>query len=261
MAGPNIQAPPEAEEKEDWLVTYADAITLLMAFMVMLVSFSKIDIPLYEEVAAGIENEIGGSKRISTTELIKLDVEDVVYTMQADEVVSVGTDDDGIVIELASSAFYRPGSAHIRDQALPVLEKMAKTLLAPRYHNFLLEVEGHTDDDPISTATFPSNWELSAGRATRVVRFLIEQGMDSARLKAVGYGESRPKVPNRTADGAPNRENQATNRRVAIRVYPMSMEERREMQRQATVQELIEEAPDEHATPGAGDPGETAPAR
>ena len=61
MAGPNIQAQEEEEIKEDWLVTYADAITLLMAFMVMLVSFSKVDIPLYEKVAAGIKNEIGGT--------------------------------------------------------------------------------------------------------------------------------------------------------------------------------------------------------
>jgi chemotaxis protein MotB len=261
VADPNIQAQEEPEEKEDWLVTYADAITLLMAFMVMLVSFSKVDIPLHEKVAAGIAEEIGGSKNVSTTELMKLDVEDIVYTMQADEVVSVGTDDDGVVIELASSAFYKPGSADIRDEALPVIGKMAQSVMAPRYRNFMPEIEGHTDDDPISTAKFPSNWELSADRATCVVRFLIEQGMDSARLKAVGYGESRPTVPNRTADGAPIRDNQAENRRVNIRVFPMSMEERREMQRQSTIQDLIEEAPAEDASPATGAPGELAPAR
>ena len=140
---------------------------------------------------------------------MKIDVEDVVYTMGVQDEVSVGTDDDGVVIELASSAFYKAGSADIRDEALLVLEKIAQSLMAPRYRNFMLEIEGHTDDDPIHTATFPSNWELSAGRATRVVRYLIEQGMDSERLKAAGFGASRPKVANRTADGAPIRENQA----------------------------------------------------
>ena len=261
MAGPNIQAEKEEEIKEDWLVTYADAITLLMAFMVMLVSFSKVDIPLYEKVAAGIKNEIGGTTGKPTTELLKIDVEDVVYTMGVQDEVSVGTDDDGVVIELASSAFYKAGSADIRDEALLVLEKIAQSLMAPRYRNFMLEIEGHTDDDPIHTATFPSNWELSAGRATRVVRYLIEQGMDSGRLKAAGFGASRPKVANRTADGAPIRENQAENRRVAIRVFPMSMEERREMQRKSTIQELIEEAPAEDASPASGAPGDLAPAR
>ena len=69
-------------------------------------------------------------------------------------------------------------------QAIPVLEKIAKTVLSPRYKNYVLEVEGHTDDDPISTPVFPSNWELSAGRASRVVRFMTDAGMEADRLKA-----------------------------------------------------------------------------
>lgn len=196
---------------ESWLATYADAITLLMAFFVMLLNFSKIDIPKFEEAAAGIANEIGmGQKEQSSPiSIMKFDMQDVVYEMQADEVVEVETDDKGITIELASSAFYKPGSADLRDQALPVLKTMADMFKAPKYKYYNIEIEGHTDDDPISTVRYPSNWELSAGRASGVVRYFISQGIDMERMKAVGYAETQPKLPNRDADGNPIKENQS----------------------------------------------------
>ena len=135
----------------------------------------------------------------------------------------MATDDKGVVIELASKAFYKPGSADLTDQAIPVLNQLTQTLLAPNYTNYQIEIEGHTDDDPISTARYPSNWELSAGRATRVVRFLIEKGMTPQKLRAIGLADTDPKVPNRTADGTPIPQNQADNRRVNVRIFPMSL--------------------------------------
>ncbi len=224
MAAP--KAPKEEEIKEDWLVTYADAITLLMAFFVMLLTFSKFDIPAFEEAAAAIAGKISDKPKVSPTAEMMIDIQDMVYNMQADEVVKVEKDRKGVVIELASSAFYKPGSATIRDEAVPVLKEIADMLAAPRYATYNVEVEGHTDDDPISTRLFPSNWELSSRRATRVVRFFIEDGMQPLRLKAVGFAETRPKLPNRDANGVPIPENQAENRRVLIRVFPMSLEER-----------------------------------
>jgi len=221
--------PPPEDHKEDeaWLTTYADAITLLMAFFVMLLNFSKIDIPSFNEVAAGIANEIGmGSKESNPIALMQEAIVEVVYEMQADQVVKVATDDKGITIELASSAFYQPGSAEFRPEAIPVLQQIGALLIAPRFMAYVVEVEGHTDDDPIHTAMYPSNWELSTGRSTRVVRYFIELGMDYRRLKAVGFAETRPKVPNRNKDGTPIPENQAENRRVVITVYPMSLTER-----------------------------------
>ncbi|MBT4463957.1 MAG: hypothetical protein HOC60_04670, partial [Rhodospirillaceae bacterium] len=156
--------PPEQQpEDESWMTTYADAITLLMAFFVMLLNFSKIDIPRFEEVAAGIANEIGmGTKEVMPISMMQESIVDVVYEMQADEVVDVQTSDEGITIELASSAFYKSGSADFREEAIPVLTKIGKLLLAPRYVAYMIEIEGHTDDDPIHTAMYPSNWELSS---------------------------------------------------------------------------------------------------
>ena len=233
----------DAPLDESWLATYADAITLLMAFFVMLLNFSKIDIPKFEEAAAGIANEIGmGQKEQSSPiSIMKFDMQDVVYEMQADEVVEVETDDKGITIELASSAFYRPGSADLRDQALPVLKTMADMFKAPKYKYYNIEIEGHTDDDPISTARYPSNWELSAGRASGVVRYFISQGIDMERMKAIGYAETQPKLPNRDADGNPIKENQSENRRVIMRIYPMNLDEREKLLRKDELREIAAE--------------------
>ena len=90
----------EVEEKEDWLVTYADAITLLMAFMVMLLTFAEYDMPAFETTANAIKNNLTGQDSTSPTQLLRIDVQDVVYNMQADQVVKVETDKKGIVIEL-----------------------------------------------------------------------------------------------------------------------------------------------------------------
>lgn len=227
--------PPLSDDDDDsnaWLLTYADAVTLILAFFVMLISFSRIDIPLFEQVAAGIKDNL--SKREVTEEdrpmeVLKVEVQEVVFAMQADQ-VKVETDRDGVVIEINGSAFFRPGSADILPSALPALQNMAATVLAPKYEGFFIEVEGHTDDDPISTPRYPSNWELSAGRASAVVRAFIDMGgMGVAeRMKAIGYAETRPKFPNRDVNGAPIPVNQAANRRIEIHVRPMTVEENRE---------------------------------
>jgi chemotaxis protein MotB len=84
--------------------------------------------------------------------------------------------------------------------------------------DYMITVEGHTDDMPIGTGQFPSNWELSTARASAVVRYLINNGIPAAKLRAVGYAQVMPKVPNRDVTGRPIPENQAQNRRVVIKL-------------------------------------------
>lgn len=229
----------EESEGEDWLVTYADAITLLMAFFVMLLNFSKIDIPAFEEVAAGIANEIGmGTKEESPISLLNQTIQEMIVEMRAEQAVEVEVDDKGVKIELASGAFYKSGSADLREAALPVLAEFAAKFMEPRYEQYIIEIEGHTDDDPIHTAKFPSNWELSSGRATGVARFFISEGINPRRMKASGFAETRPKVPNRRPDGTPLKDNQAENRRVIVRVYPMSPDEKEEIERLDEIQKI-----------------------
>lgn len=215
------------EEGEEWMTTYADAITLLMCFFVMMLTFAEFDIPAFEEAAAAIKDKIGSKDEASPTEQMKIDVEDVVFQMQADRAVQVTKDTKGVVIELASSAFYKPGSAELREEAIPVLEKIAQTISAPRYATYNIQIEGHTDDEPISTEKFPSNWELSTARAATVVRFLIDREfVDAIKLSASGFADQKPKVPNLDANGNPIPENRATNRRTSIRINAMSLKER-----------------------------------
>lgn len=254
------------EDKEDWLVTYADAITLLMAFFVMLLTFAEYDIPAFEEAAAAIAEEVGGREETTPTLQLQIDIQDVVFEMQSDQVVFVTKDKKGLVIELASNAFFKPGSADINEAAVPVLERIVQTIAAPRYDLYMIEVEGHTDDDPISTEKFPSNWELSTGRASSVVRFFEGQGFLSERLKATGYGPTRPKVPNRNEAGEAIPENQALNRRVNIRVTPMSLEQqdrframgKRTMIEQETSQRLEQMTEETQAEQNAGGQGDNA---
>ncbi len=224
MAAPKSE-PPE-ENSEDWLTTFADAITLLMAFFVMLLTFAEFDIPAYEELTSAVAANIGGRDKQTTTQSLKIDAQDLVYEMQADQVVTVGTDEKGVVIELQSNAFFKPASAEIVPAAIPVLKKLSDTLASPNYELYNVVVEGHTDDGQINTKQFPSNWELSAARASSVVRLFEENNVARERLKATGYADTRPKVPNRDLEGKPIPENRATNRRVVLRLHPMSLDER-----------------------------------
>jgi chemotaxis protein MotB len=121
----------------------------------------------------------------------------------------------GLIVRFAEQVFFDLGEAALKPEALEVLKTLAgtlKTLPNP------LRVEGHTDNWPISTARFPSNWELSVHRATNVVRFLIEEeGFDPNKLSVAGYSEYRPIRPNDTA------EDRAMNRRVDIVILSLDL--------------------------------------
>ena len=120
------------------------------------------------------------------------------------------------IFQCSDTAFFGSGSAALSDAGATILTKLLGTLLAPRFAGYRITVEGHTDDAPISSTLFPSNWELSSARAASVVRFLVEHGIPARRLRAAGYADTRPLAPNRDAAGRPIPENQAKNRRVAV---------------------------------------------
>ena len=141
MSGPTLHKKSDDAEQEAWLITYADAITLVTLFFLLLLSMANFDPSKYEQAAAGITKEIAGRDEQSPTALLKIDMQDVVFGMQADQAVEIGSDDRGVVIELASGAFFKPGSADLRDEAVPVLQKMVQTLKVPRYEFYVLEVE------------------------------------------------------------------------------------------------------------------------
>jgi len=214
--------PPPAAEEEDWLTTYADAIMLLMAFFIMLVSFSKVDLPAFEEAMAGIKSELGreeAPKRpmFNLGQNLNLILEEV--QIGQDEALT-GFDQSGVVIDFDSGSFFKPGSAELLPTAKKILVEIAYELAQSPYDLYFVDVEGHTDDAPINTPQFPSNWELSTARATGVVRFLIEADIQPERLKASGYADVKPKLPNKDLFGEPIPENRKKNCRISIRLHP-----------------------------------------
>jgi flagellar motor protein MotB len=120
--------------------------------------------------------------------------------------------------EMGSAAFFDSGSASLSDGGKAILRGILDPLTAALAEGYRIRVEGHTDDTPIDTPQFPSNWELSGARASAVVHFFLEQGIPAQRLRAVGYADTEPKVANRDAAGNPIPANQAENRRVVIKL-------------------------------------------
>ncbi len=214
-----------------WLLTYADMITLLTAFFIMMYSMSVLNLQKFKQVAMSVRSGFGGD----TGGAGLVDKGGVVYAQDKDNVPSPGPTlkaimrylnkyilrhnlkdvvqcrltDRGLVISLTSDGLlFEKGRAAICPQARAVLHDMA--VLLNRVQNEIL-VEGHTCDLPISTAEFPSNWELSTARATAVVRYLIaNEGISARRIGAAGYADSRPFSPN-TSEA-----NRRLNRRVDV---------------------------------------------
>lgn len=122
------------------------------------------------------------------------------------------------VMEMNSSTFFASGSAVLSPAGKAALKPVIEKIKDAKYNGYRVIVEGHTDDTPIHTVQFPSNWELSTARASAVVQFFIESGLSPQRLRASGYADAFPKLPNRDANGTALPENQSRNRRVAIKL-------------------------------------------
>jgi chemotaxis protein MotB len=217
-----------------WLITFSDMMTLLLCFFVLLVSFANTDTTKFKEVlgsmkdAFGVQREVlelgkeGGMERpikmesaASKSEAEKQRLVNLLKTMVKEEGVEKNTlilpVRNGVrleITELAGHAMFDRGGTDLTPESQHLLRKMIPTMKETIYK---ITVEGHSDNIPLRSAKFPSNWELSSARAGRVVRFFIQQGkMDPRRFTAVGYSDTKPLVENTTP------ENRDKNRRVSI---------------------------------------------
>lgn len=209
----------EEENGHEWLVTFADAVTLLLAFFIMLVSFSKVDLVTFEQVQAGIARDLGQRTVARPAAQLRAQLEAMVDSLGVADAVRVDTFDRGITLELAAGTFFRRGSAEIRPESRTILMRISETLIAPRYSNFKIAVEGHTDDTPPAIARYATNWDLSGARAANIVRLFVEQKIPARRMRAIAFAETVPKLPNRDGTGNALPENQAKNRRIVIRIH------------------------------------------
>jgi len=155
----------------------------------------------------------GGKVRLSD---VKAQLQTILRNEISNRNIHLSEDSRGLTISLAEAGFFDPGSAVSNTKALAAVDSIAATLQALAYS---IRVEGHTDNTPIHTPQFPSNWELSTARATFLLQYLISNGKISPRrLSAVGYGEYHPIAPNNTLEG------RAANRRVDIVVLGSAAE-------------------------------------
>lgn len=248
----------EHENHERWLVSYADFMTLLFAFFVVMYALSSVNEGKYKTLSQSLmtafhspartlepiqvgelsrariqnpmaienmsrnaalsEQLINGEGLLGDMGFIREDetsVLDVITSRIVEEMrplieqdsITIRRTDLWLEIELNTSIFFASASVELFPAAQDTLRKLARVL---RPYPNAIRVEGFTDSLPINTELFESNWELSASRATRVVRLFAEEGVSPARMAAVGFGEHRPIADNRTAEG------RSQNRRVSL---------------------------------------------
>jgi chemotaxis protein MotB len=235
----------EKENAERWLLTYADMITLLMLFFIVLYSMSNVDEDKYKKVSEALEGifsgggifgyymntfttpgETGTTTWLEPTREKPKAIERKIalaggkaglaarVRSSLDGLVKSGKariveNETGIVISVAGDLFFGSGSAGISRDSVGTLRTVAEFLGS--IPNQVI-VEGHTDDSPVNPGQFPSNWELSSQRALAVLHVLQDFGVPDNRVSAAAYGSSRPMRPNDTPEG------RAFNRRVDIAV-------------------------------------------
>lgn len=211
-----------------WLLTYADLITLLLAYFIVMFAISQTDLAKFQKLAASVRRAFNvivdpgvleGTSEPGTGLFPELSARKRAYVQISSELaqlakqrglqgdLSVNMQREGVVISVSTSVLFDSGSARIRPESQPMLDAIADLL---RDMPNEVRVAGHTDDIP-PVPKWPSNWELSTARAVQVVKYLIrEGGLDPQRLAAIGYAEYRPLFPNDTP------EHRQKNRRVDI---------------------------------------------
>ena len=203
------------DSSSSWLVTYSDAITLLLAFFVMILAVSDLNEGKIESLKEGLAEVISSETTTTPFTDIRQGIDDYIEQNGLQDQVSVTLDPRGVQVEFANVALYDSGAASLKPAATPLLQELSRVIRDVSHGSHMIEVEGHTDDLPISNEQFPSNWELSSARATGVVKYLLESGIEKERLKASGYADSRPKEG---LDALPLNEQRKANRRVVVSI-------------------------------------------
>lgn len=223
------------DDEAPWLVTYADLMTLLLVFFVLLFSLSSLDKERYKSAVERVKVQVSQKKNsMALMELIELmeiydnmdqqiTIEDItglrtretgllkdlnkfVVNRNDSSMIKTHMLEGKIIITINGQALFNSGSAALKAQAIPILDQIVSVVF--EYPEYDINIKGYTDDIPISTERFPSNWELSAIRATTVLKHLIQRGIKPKRLTATGYADMDPLHPN-ISDA-----NRALNRRV-----------------------------------------------
>lgn len=241
--------PKQQSGSPEWMVTFSDLMTLLLVFFVLLFSFSQIDANKFKAFLVSFQgigildsgstimeemtpetqqtpaqeqqssaNELQQSQSEKTTEEVYELVQNFLVEMGLEGEVEARIDIQGVALDVKDRILFDSGKAELKKEAKNILDPLAKLFGTM---NQEIWVEGHTDNRPISTREYPTNWELSTARAARVVRYFTEnKDLNPQKFVAIGYGEFRPVAPNTSAD------NMQLNRRVVMIIRTREIEQR-----------------------------------
>lgn len=208
-------------DQNAWLATYGDMITLLMCFFVIFFSVSDVNVALFEDFKNGFENDITNEKTGTPIKMLSLQLDSIYDNpLNDDPDVEVDLLKRGINIRLASKDLFKSGDAQLsRTGRKTVSDITASLVLIVDRYNLTCDIEGHTDDTPMRSYKFPSNWELSASRASNVLRQMIETGIPADQSRAIGFADIRPLIEPRDSLGKVVPYARAANRRVEIVIH------------------------------------------
>lgn len=222
----------ETGHAAQWMVTFADLVTILLAFFVLLLSFSNTNREAFRDALGSVRDSLGVKSQspgqheaLSTTPIefsdkqsadketapqhIMLDrLREMLQQQGLGDAVEAVATGDGLTVRIKDNVLYASGSADVLERGKPFLDGLAEIA---RLHRGPLRLEGHSDDQPIHTPRYPSNWELSSARASAVLHYLGSKGaIDYKRVSVAGYADQRPLTSNTSEQG------RARNRRVEI---------------------------------------------
>jgi chemotaxis protein MotB len=200
--------------EESWLLSYADLITNLLLFFVVLLSAANLSKGKMQQIAKAIS----GKQSAASLESIQREIDQQIADKQLQDMVRSKLSDEGLEISLNSGLVFDSGRAKIKPEAETTLQSMLQ-VLQPYSGKYNFAVEGHTDSTPIvNGSTFPSNWELASARAIVVRQRLEETGIERSRIRVEGYADTKP-LPEEELQGLSPDARAARHRRVVVRIY------------------------------------------
>ncbi len=209
----------ESEDDDSWQVSYLDIITIVLGFLIILLSVSQITKSEFSSLSS-IFGKLADETEFLTTPIGAIERE--LFELLQPEIeagnLEIIRDLNDLRIRFKSDDLYEPGRAKLDPQSELLLNTVLIALQQVKYNDFLIDVEGHTDNTPISSVAYPSNWELSTARAANVVKYFNDSGIPANRLKASGYADSRPVIEYDSL-GFPFAASKEKNRRVVLRLY------------------------------------------
>ena len=234
--------PTVPSDSNAWLMSYADMMTLISCFFILVVAFSNQEDPSFRKKAdefakyfrgdlveakeKKIKRDEGENKRISEEKQIYKDDRDITQSEKSpttlsslNKIASISeiTKPKSLEVTFSGSIMFKQGTTEITKEVELAIQSFIN-LLKLRKSPFFILFEGHTDDTDVKTNIYPSNWELSSARAAKVLKMFLDAGFSEKYMTIVGYGDTRPEYKNRDKKGQALIENQKLNRRVEIKV-------------------------------------------